>query len=421
MTTPDQTTSRRLGPLILLNLATLFSATGNGIVIVALPWLVLEQTGRATDAAIVAGAATLPLLLASLFSGTVVDRFGRRPTSLVSDALSALSVAAIPVVAGTIGLSVPVLAVLAALGATFDPAGISARESMLPAATKAAGWHLDRVNSLYEANYNVAYLIGPGVGGVLIALVGPESTLWVTSVCFVLSMVTIAFLRLEHAGRPDHATRPRSMWSGTLEGLRFVWRDRLLRTLALVDMVIVALYLPIESVLFPKYFTDHGEPAELGWVIMAMSVGGLVGALSYGALAPYLKRRNLMLVAVTVLGLAMIGMAFLPPLWVLLTLAVVIGLVYGPVGPIANWAMQTRSPEHLRGRVVGVMTSTAYAAGPLGYMLAGPLIDQIGISATFFVLAVPVVAVAAVCFALPVLRELDADRKPPTVRLGSPS
>lgn len=148
MSTPHQTTSRRLTPLILLNVATLFSATGNGIVIVALPWLVLEQTGRATDAAIVAGAATLPLLLASLFSGTVVDRFGRRPTSLVSDALSALSVAAIPIAAGTVGLSVPVLAALAALGATFDPAGISARESMLPAATKAAGWRLDRVNSL---------------------------------------------------------------------------------------------------------------------------------------------------------------------------------------------------------------------------------------------------------------------------------
>ncbi|MBM4597525.1 MFS transporter [Rhodococcus hoagii] len=421
MSTPHQTTSRRLTPLILLNVATLFSATGNGIVIVALPWLVLEQTGRATDAAIVTGAATLPLLLASLFSGTVVDRFGRRPTSLVSDALSALSVAAIPIAAGTVGLSVPVLAALAALGATFDPAGISARESMLPAATKAAGWRLDRVNSLYEANYNVAYLVGPGIGGVLIALVGPESTLWVTAVCFVLSIVTIAFLRLEHSGRPDHETRPKSMWSGTLEGLRFVWRDRLLRTLALVDMVIVALYMPIESVLFPKYFTDRGEPAQLGWVLMAMSIGGLVGALSYGALAPYLRRRNLMLVAVTGLGLAMIGMAFLPPLWVLLTLSVVIGLVYGPVGPIANWAMQTRSPEHMRGRVVGVMTSTAYAAGPLGYLLAGPLIDQLGIRTTFFALAIPVVAVAAVCFALPVLRELDADRKPPTVRLGSPS
>lgn len=421
MTAPDLPDTRRFAPLVLLNLATLISATGNGIVIVALPWLVLEETGRATDAAIVAGAATLPLLLASLFSGTVVDRFGRRPTSLASDALSALSVAAIPVAAGTVGLSVPVLAALAALGATFDPAGISARESMLPAATKAAGWRLDRVNSLYEANYNVAYLIGPGVGGVLIALVGPETTLWVTAVCFVLSIATIAFLRLEHAGRPDRATRPKSMWSGTLEGLRFVWRDRLLRTLALVDMVIVALYMPIESVLFPKYFTDQGEPAQLGWVLMAMSIGGLVGALAYGALAPHLSRRNLMLVAVSGLGLSMIGMAFLPPLWVLLALSVVIGLVYGPVGPIANWAMQTRSPEHMRGRVVGVMTSTAYAAGPLGYMLAGPLIDQLGIRATFLTLAIPVVGVAAVCFLLPVLRELDADRTPPTVTLGSPS
>ncbi|RVW02718.1 MFS transporter [Rhodococcus xishaensis] len=410
MTAPEVTAARRLGPLVLLNVATLFSATGNGIVIVALPWLVLEQTGRATDAAIVAGAATLPLLFASLFSGTVVDRFGRRATSLVSDGFSALSVSAIPIVGGTLGLSVPILAVLAALGATFDPAGISARESMLPAATKAAGWRLDRVNSLYEANYNVAYLIGPGAGGVLIALVGPESTLWLTAVCFVLSIVTIAFLRLEHAGRPDRATRPRSIWSGTLDGLRFVWRDRLLRTLALVDMVIVALYMPIESVLFPKYFTDLGEPAQLGWVLMAMSLGGLIGALAYGALAPHVRRRTLMLVAVTGLGLSMLGMAFLPPLWVLLGLGVVIGLVYGPVGPITNWAIQTRSSEHMRGRVVGVMTSTAYAAGPLGFALAGPLIDQIGIGATFFTLAIPVVAVAALCLLLPVLRELDTDR-----------
>lgn len=419
--TPDLPEPRRVAPLVLLNVATLLSATGNGIVIVALPWLVLEQTGRATDAAIVAGAATLPLLLASLFSGTVVDRFGRRPTSLVSDALSALSVAAIPVVAGTVGLSVPILAALAALGATFDPAGIAARESMLPAATRAAGWRLDRVNSLYEANYNLAYLIGPGIGGVLIALVGPERTLWVTAVCFVLSIVTVGFLRLEHVGRPDHATRPTSMWSGTLDGLRFVWRDRLLRTLALVDMVIVALYMPIESVLFPKYFTDRGEPAQLGWVLMAMSVGGLVGALSYGVLAPRLRRHDLMLIAVTGLGLSMVGMAFLPPLWVLLGLSVVIGLVYGPVAPIANWAMQTRSPEYMRGRVVGVMTSTAYAAGPLGYLLTGPLIDRLGIRTTFFALAIPVVGVAMVCAALPVLRELDADRTPPTVTLRSPS
>ncbi|SEL38568.1 MFS transporter [Rhodococcus maanshanensis] len=408
MTATTATAARRYTPLVLINLATLLSATGNGITIVALPWLVLAQTGRATDAAVVAGAATLPLLLSSLFSGTVVDRFGRRRTSLVSDFLSAVSVALIPVMAATAGLSVGIIAALAALGAAFDPAGISARESMLPAATRDARWSLDRVNSLYEANYNVAYLIGPGIGGVLIATVGAVNTLWVTSVCFALSILTIAFLRLDGAGTPDRETRPESMWSGTLEGLKFVWHNRLLRTLALVDMAIVALYMPVESVLFPVYFTERGEPAQLGWVLMAMSIGGVIGALTYGALAARVRRRTLMLLAVTALGGCMVGMAFLPALWVTLTLALLVGLVFGPVGPIANYAMQTRSPEHMRGRVVGVMTSTAYAAGPLGYLLAGPLIDAVGLRITFFALSIPVLVIAAVCFTLPALRDLDA-------------
>ncbi|MBQ7804665.1 MFS transporter, partial [Rhodococcus sp. (in: high G+C Gram-positive bacteria)] len=143
-------------PLVLVNLATLFSAIGNGIAIVVLPWLVLERTGKATDAAIVAGAAAIPLLVSSLFSGTFVDKFGRRRTSMISDALSAMSVAAIPIIAATAGLTIPVIAALAALGAVFDPAGMAARESMLPAATRTAKWKLDRTNSVYEANFNVA-------------------------------------------------------------------------------------------------------------------------------------------------------------------------------------------------------------------------------------------------------------------------
>lgn len=394
-------------PLVLINLATLFSAIGNGISMVVIPWLVLERTGRATDAAIVAGAAAVPLLIASLFSGTLVDRFGRRRTSLVSDALSAVSASAIPIFAATSGLSIPVIAALAALGATFDPAGMAARESMLPAATRAAGWKLDRTNSLYEANYNVAYLIGPGVGGVLIATIGAVSTLWVTAAGFVLSIVVVAFIRLADAGTPDPDLRPASIWHGTLEGLKFVWNNKLLRTLALVDMAVVALYMPVESVVFPVYFTELDQPAQLGSVLMALAIGGIVGALAYAPLAPLMSRRLIMICAVGVLGVAMLAMALLPPLWVILVLAGLQGLVYGPVGPIANYAMQTRSPEHMRGRVVGVMTSTAYAAGPLGYLVVGPLLDQLGIASTFVALSIPIVVIAIVCAALPVLRELD--------------
>ena len=96
--------------------------------------------------------------------------------------------------------------------------------------------------------------------------------------------------------------------------------------------------------LFPKYFTDRNEPAHLGWVLMALSVGGLIGALSYAVLSKYMKKRTTMLVAVLTLGVAMTVIAFLPPLPLILALCVVVGLVYGPIAPIYNYVMQTRAP-----------------------------------------------------------------------------
>ncbi len=64
------------------------------------------------------------------------------------------------------------LAALAALGAFFDPAGMTARETMLPEAASRAGWTLDHANSVYEAVFNLSYIVGPGIGGLLIATLG---------------------------------------------------------------------------------------------------------------------------------------------------------------------------------------------------------------------------------------------------------
>jgi H+ antiporter protein len=400
----------RRGPLLLIFFAALMAGAGNGISIVAFPWLVLQRNGSAVDASIVAMAGTLPLLVATLIAGAAVDYLGRRRVSMISDLLSALSVAAVPVLAlafGVEAINVAVLAVLAALGAFFDPAGMTARETMLPEAAGRAGWTLDHANSVYEAVFNLAYIVGPGVGGLLIATVGGVNTMWVTAVAFVCSIVAIALLRLEGAGRPDRTHLPEGVWAGVVEGLRFVWRTPVLRTLAIVDLVATGLYMPMESVLFPKYFTDRDEPAELGWVLMALSIGGLLGALGYAVLSKHMSRRATMLTAVLTLGVAMTVIAFLPPLPLILALCAVVGLVYGPIAPIYNYVMQTKAPQHLRGRVVGVMGSLAYAAGPLGLVLAGPLADAAGLHATFLALSLPMLVLGLVAIGLPALRELD--------------
>jgi H+ antiporter protein len=403
------------GPLFLILFAALMAGAGNGISIVAFPWLVLQRTGSALDASVVAMAGTLPLLASTLIAGAAVDYLGRRRVSMISDALSALSVAAVPVLALTFGMdaiNVGVLAGLAALGAAFDPAGMTARESMLPEAATRAGWTLDHANSIYEAVFNLAYIVGPGIGGVLIATLGGVNTMWVTASAFVLSMIAIGVLRLEGAGKPDRASLPEGVWAGIVEGLRFVWNVRVLRTLAFIDLAATGLYMPMESVLFPKYFTDRNEPAQLGWVLMALSIGGLIGALGYAVLSKYVSRRMTMLIAVLTLGVAMTIIAFLPPLPLILGLCAVVGFFYGPIAPIYNYVMQTRAPQHLRGRVVGVMGSLAYAAGPLGLVVAGPLADAAGLHATFLALALPMLVLGLIAIPLPALRDLDRDPEP---------
>ena len=389
-------TDTKRGPLLLILFAALMAGAGNGITIVAFPWLVLQRNGSALDASIVAMAGTLPLLIATLIAGAAVDYLGRRRVSMISDLLSALSVAAVPTLALTFGVdavNVAVLAVLAALGAFFDPAGMTARETMLPEAAGRAGWTLDHANSVYEAVFNLAYIVGPGIGGLLIATIGGINTMWVTAGAFCCSILAISILRLEGAGTPDRSMLTEGVLAGIVEGLRFVWHTPVLRTLAIVDLVATGLYMPMESVVFPKYFTDRNEPTELGWVLMALSIGGLLGALGYAVLSKYMSRRATMLTAVITLGVAMTVIAFLPPLPLILVLCASGGFVYGPIAPIYNYVMQTTAPQHLRGRVVGVMGSLAYAAG---------------LHATFLALSLPMLLLGLVAVFLPALRALDS-------------
>ena len=403
---------RRLWPFLALEIATTLGGVANGITTVAFPWLVLERTGDPSAAAAIGAITLLPLLVTSLVSGTIVDLVGRRAVSVASDLLSLMSVAAIPVLDGLIGLGVGWLAALAVLGAVFDPAGITAREAMLPDAARASGVPLERANGIHEAIWGVAFLVGPGVAGVLIALVGAVATFWGTAACFGAAALLLAVVRIPGAGRPVAAVRETGFFGATWEGLAFLWRDRVLRAVALLAALLIGLWLPIEGVILPVYFQERGAPGQLGVVLMALSAGGVLGALAYAAIGTRFSRRAAYVGAMVGTSLAVVGMAFLPPLVGLLAFGFVAGAMYGPINPIINVAMQERTPGPLRGRVVGLITSVAYAAGPAGYLVAGPLINAVGLQTTFLVFAGGLVAVALGSVLIGTLHGLD-DRPPP--------
>src|SRR6201993_1888749 len=198
------------GPAFLILFATLMATAGTGISIIAFPWLALQRHDSARDASIVAAALTVPLVVSTLGAGPGVASCGRRRVSLVSDSLSGTAVAAVPLTAlffGRDAINLVELAVLAFLAAGFDPAGTTARQSMLPEAAVRAGWSLDRTNSTYEAILNLAYILGPGIGGLMIATVGGINTMWITAAFFGLSFLAVAVMRLPGAGKPPHPKR----------------------------------------------------------------------------------------------------------------------------------------------------------------------------------------------------------------------
>jgi MFS family permease len=398
---------RQLISYLALESATVLSGTANGITMVAFPWLVLDVTGDATAAGTISAVTALPLLAATLFSGTLVDMAGRRRVSVASDVLSMLSVALVPVLAATVGFDFWLLLLVAALGAVFDPAGITAREAMLPEAAAAARLRLERANGIHEAAYGLAFLLGPGMGGLLIALVGVTSTFWVTAAAFALSALVVFVVRIPGGGRPPAHARPRGFWTSTREGFAFLWRDRVLRTVALLSAALVALWLPVDGVVLPYHYNAHDEPGQLGWLVTAMSGGGAVGALLYAAAAMRVPRRTAFIVALLGTSIPLLGMALLPPYPAMLAFGFATGLFFGPINPITNIAMQERTPTALRGRVVGAIGATAYAAGPVGYLVAGPLVEGFGVRTTLLVLGAALAVACAVGAALPALRGLD--------------
>ncbi len=409
-------------PFACLEASVIISGAGNGVAVVALPWLVLERTGNPAAAGIMGAATAFPLLLSSLFSGSVADTLGRRATSIVADVLSAISVAAIPFVDATIGLNLPLFVLLAAIGAVFDPAGATAREAMLPDVAARAGMRLERANGIHEAAWGVAYMVGPGVGGLLIATIGAGGALWATSLTFLVSVLLIAFLRTPGVGRPATHERPTGILRGSLEGLSFVWRDRVLRTLTVLTMVIVAIYLPIEGVILPVVFEEQGAAGRLGGTLMALSGGGVAGSLLYGAVAQRFSRRSVLIGSLVGAAAAILAISLLPPYPLLVAAAALAGFFWGPFGPLLNLRMQTFTPPAMRGRVLGILIATEYAAGPAAYLLVGWLVARFGPETVFLGTGILMVAACLGFAALPTLKHLDdegpysAELQPPDIK-----
>lgn len=406
MRDPGETaTTRNRRPFGALLAATAISRLGSMLTLVALPWFVLQTTGSAAKTGVTLATGAVPYLVAGILGGVLVDRLGYRQSSVLSDVGSGICVAAIPLLAHTVGLAFWQLLVLVFLGTLVGAPGMTARDSLLPDLAARAGLPLERANGIIQAVRRVALLVGPAVAGVLIALLGAGNVLWLDGASFLVSAAIVALAVPRDAVAPPAA---HAYLREVLDGFRFVRADGLLLWLVVTFAVGSLVSEPLYTVVLPVYARQvFASAVDLGLMESALAAGSLLGLLAYALMGPRLPRRATLLGGFTARALAFWVLVALPPLPVLLGAIVLEAVCFEPINPLTTSLLQRRVPEGLRGRVFGTFDALTSATFPVGTLLGGLLLARWGLVASLMVFAAASLAHAASLPLVPALRRLD--------------
>ena len=354
------------------------SVLGTRMTYLALPWFVLVTTGSPGKMSVVLAAEILPMAILGIPSGSLVQRLGSRTTMLVADFARAPILVSIPILYSAGVLSFGLLLAIVALLGCFMPPYFAAQRTILPELVGEDETRMSQANSSIEGGSALAALLGPVLAGALIPLIGASNVLYVDAATYLVAFLLVLLFvpRLKTAaGGAKH---------GVLAGLRFVVSDKLLAPLAATMIAFGFLGAGLSAGL-PVYAYDEfdGRSWVAGLFYAALGAGAVVGSV----LAVFVVKR------VAPLRLAAFGiLAFSVPLWVLPFLppwpvvfaALFAATLFTPLvnGPLIA-VLTARTPVDLRAKVMAAVISTNTVAAPIGFLIAGQVLEHWGVVPLF--------------------------------------
>jgi MFS family permease len=361
----------------------LVSRLGSQFTSLALPWFVLVTTGSPTKMGLVFAAELVPVALFGIPAAAVVDRIGPKAAMLLADGVRAPIIAAVPFLHEVGGLSFGLILVLGGLHGLFSCAYFTCQRLILPAVVGEDEQTLAQANSLVEGASNVTSLAGPALAGVLIAFMGAANVMWLDAVSYVIAFALISvFVRVTREVHDEEESR------GVRAGLRYLRGDGLVARASISSLTFGFLF-PILAASFPvlAYRQYNHNSRVAGLLFSAIGAGQVVGSLLAYRLVTRLRP----------LRMAAFAAVFTAaPLWLLvphLPLAVVgIALaICGASVPMINapylGLLSTRIPKALRGTVIQALITINNIAGPLAFVIAGPLFVHAGLHAAYALIA----------------------------------
>jgi MFS family permease len=364
----------------------LVSVIGTWMQDTALPWLILGLTHSPVYVGALVFARYVPFLAFGLFSGVSADRFDNRRVVIATQAVSMVVASGLAVLAFA-GVSVPwpyfVLAFLGGAALVFDAPNRHALTYQLVGRDE-----LPNAIALNSSLFNAGRVIGPAIGGVLIAAVGSGWCFAVNAVSFLAVLAALLAMRVSELYRVGRSPAAEKTGTAIREGLRYAWRTRTI-LIVLVMVAVVSMTGFNFRVLLPVLAskTLHSGAAVFGVLFACFGLGALLGAL-FAAAMSRASWKALILGAAGFSG-AMLLLAPVTNAVVAGALLLVIGLCFSVWTANSQSFLQLTAPDRLRGRVLGLYLFAFAGLTPIGGLLAGWLADIGGTELAF--------AVAGIC------------------------
>ena len=354
----------------LLFLATLGSGFGTYLAAIALTVDIYDRTGSGTWVAALLIVDFLPMIAIGLFFGPLVDRLSRRGLMIGSDVLRLAVFCALPFAGSP--TAIVILAGIAGLATGFfRPAVYAGLPNLVP------DDELANANALLQGIENLAWMVGPVIGGAILALSSPDVAYWINAATFLLS----ALLLLRIPARRLRSEEPltRGHWHDLADGFRVVRRSRALLTVFVVwNIVFVGTAaVNVAEVVVAKVSLDSGN-VGFGILVGASGLGLTLGSLWASAALDRVGMRRLYAGSIAVMGLFFFAAAVSPTVWVAAAFVVVAAAGNGCALVCNALLVQRGAPDRVRGRAFTIIMSSNYALSGLAMAAAGPLTDEFG-------------------------------------------
>ncbi|MGJ5674590.1 MAG: MFS transporter [Nostochopsis sp.] len=363
---------------LLLYIGETVSLLGDQFYIIALPWLTIQLTNSGITLGTVLMSAAIPRAVLMLFGGVVSDRFSPRLVMLVSNALRGLLIVLFATIVALKVTQLWHIYFFAASFGIFDGFFIPASKSIIPSLVSKE--QLVVSNTLSQGTSQLILLIGPALGGLLIATAGIEVAFVIDAITFAITTITLLLMKGTTAKATvlkEESKKTLNLIAGMREGLYYVWRNQPLRVVLLVLVILNFLFIgPLQvGMTSLAHSRFPGGAVALGIMQSAWGGGGLLGTLTPQFLKNLPKIGLLLVTIASIQGFGLFLLGFIANIVLASITIAVLGFcscLFTVVG--ITWIQKQTQPEML-GRVMSLGMFSAFGVAPLSFALAGILVN----------------------------------------------